>query len=207
MQHPESKRSVTTILSVTGHADRAGALIAAAFDRLEVAQWLITDGIERQRVLSGQFTMLVDHVMHTGGWVDVAVDDASDWTGVAVWADRARPAAAPPRYDERLAALAGPHLPRLQTLDAAFEAHHPVAPPHHHLMFLAVAPSVHGNGIGTDLLRHGLDRVDDAGHAAYLEAASADLCRLYARHGFTASDPITLPDDGPHLYPMLRLGH
>jgi predicted N-acetyltransferase YhbS len=74
-------------------------------------------------------------------------------------------------------------------------------------MFLAVAPSLHGNGIGTDLLRHGFDRVDHAGGAAYLEAASAALCRLYARHGFTARDPITLPDDGPHLYPMLRPAH
>ncbi|MCD0445934.1 hypothetical protein LO763_20185 [Glycomyces sp. A-F 0318] len=188
------------------------ALIAAAFSDLDVTHWLVPDAADgntraplRQRLLAGQFAILVDAATRCGH-VDVAVDESGGWVGAAVWADRTGAPFAPVAYETRLKQLTGTHLPRFQALDRAFEDHHPTDVAHLHLMFLATVHGRQGSParIGTTLLAHGLARADQNHLAVYLEAASERLRNWYQRYDFAPRDPIRLPHEGPSLFPMLR---
>lgn len=173
-------------------------LIATAFHGLDVAAWLVPEPLERQRVLYANFTTFVGHAFNHG---EVLI--TSDRRGAAVWFPRE---IAPPGildYERRRWLACGPNTDRFETLDTAFEAHHPTQA-HHHLAFLAVHPDHHGHGVGTALLDRYHRRLDSAGMPAYLEASSPRSRTLYLRHGYTDhSAPIELPG-GPQLWPMWR---
>jgi GNAT superfamily N-acetyltransferase len=183
-----------------GQAGAVGTLIAHAFVELPPTRWLVADGAERRRRLAAQFVILVEHAFNVGH-----VEVTSDRNAAAVWfhndGDEPPP---PPDYDRRLAAAAGPHLPRFQALDDAFAAHHPHEP-HHHLAFLAVLPGRQSRGLGSLLLSHHHQRLDEAGIPAYLEASTTRSRDLYLRHGYRPrGDPFHLPEDGPPFWPMWR---
>ena len=74
---------------------------------------------------------------------------------------------------------------------------------HWYLWFVGVAPKWRGRGLGTALMRPILDRADDEGMPAYLEATSPLNRRLYERHGFEVTGEIQLPK-GPPMWPMWR---
>ena len=56
---------------------------------------------------------------------------------------------------------------RLAALRAAMDKHHPMDRPHSYLWFIGVAPQAQGLGIGSRLLKAGLDRLDAEGRAAF----------------------------------------
>jgi len=66
-----------------------------------------------------------------------------------------------------------------------------------------VDPLLQGRGIGSELLRAGLDRCDEQQLPAYLEATSPGSRGLYARHGF---EELGVIQNGamPPMWPMLR---
>ena len=118
--------------------------------------------------------------------------------GAAVWS----PSTAPDidDHETRLAAAAGPTLPRWRAFELLQHAHHPLAP-HHYLTFLAVHPNHQRRGWGARLLRWA---ALELGPPAYLEAATPRLVRTYRRFGFRPSLPFWLPDGGPPTWPMWR---
>ncbi|GIG63593.1 hypothetical protein Lfu02_79650 [Longispora fulva] len=192
----------TTAVDITRAAptDTAAiaAVIAKAFNPLAVIDWLIPDDEQRAARLPGYFEILVEHAA-AQGYIHIA----GDLAGVAVWMPRTGSVPDITDYPSRLAAAVGDNLPRFEILDEAFDRHHP-ASPHDHLALLAVRPDMQRQGIGGQLLAHGLSHLDDVGAAAYLEACDLDSRKLYGEHGFTdLGDPMLLPD-GPSLYPMWR---
>ncbi|GAB3232314.1 GNAT family N-acetyltransferase [Glycomyces halotolerans] len=194
-------------LGYSGDGRAVAERVAGAFSSLAVAEWLVPDDVDRRRrILAGQFEMLVAPALAGHGHVDAALDDNGGLAGVAVWLDfTAGPLEPPPDYDSRLAELCGPHLARFQALDDAFERHHPdpAERPHRHLAFCAVDPARQDRGIGSLLLKQGLERLDKEGTAGYLEAANRRLVDWYARHGFEPLEPLGLPE-GPSMFPMWR---
>ena len=189
------------IMSVTADdADVADIahLIAAAFNPLDVAAWLVADPEVRLQAMRGQFLIIAAHALEHGN-----IDMSSDGHGVAVWFDRTRPIPEPPQYSRRLRRACGHHTPRFETLDEAFEQHHPETA-HHHLAFLAVRSDFQGRGIGSALLEHHHDDLDADGIAGYLEASSQANRSLYARHGYAESGPVITLPEGPSLWPMWR---
>jgi len=56
--------------------------------------------------------------------------------------------------------------------------------PHWYLPWLGVDPARQGQGLGGDLLAHGLQRVDEDHLPAYLETPNPRTIPLYERHGF-----------------------
>jgi GNAT superfamily N-acetyltransferase len=176
----------------------AGALIAQAFADLPTAQWLVADREVRVRLLSEQFSWFAEHGLKHGV-VDTVGDEA-----VGVWFDNTADAPWIDRYDERMAELVGDRYPRFGMLDETFAAHHPHKP-HFHLALLATRPDRQGSGLGGVLLERRLAKLDEAGIAAYLEAAEPRSAALYARHGFEPlGEPFHLPQDGPPMFPMWR---
>lgn len=91
----------------------------------------------------------------------------------------------------------------LKTL-TVIEKHHPREPPHWYLATLGTEPRSQGKGLGTALLQPVLERCDTEGLPVYLESSNEENLAFYARHGFEASEPIALPDEGPSLWPMWR---
>jgi GNAT superfamily N-acetyltransferase len=68
------------------------------------------------------------------------------------------------------------------------------------LDFVAVDPVLQGRGLGTALIRHGLDRARADGVPAVLETAIASNVALYEGLGFHVAEEADAPDGGPHLW-------
>jgi ribosomal protein S18 acetylase RimI-like enzyme len=185
-----------------GRASDVDALarsIARAFGPLPVSQWLVPDDEEaRIDAMAGQFRLLVAHAIDHG---DVYVAGAGD--GVAVWFP---PGPMPdiPDYDERLAAVCGPHTARFVELDEQIHKAHPTDPDHAYLAFLAVEASSRNRGIGSALLEAHHRRLDADSTPAYLDASGLPSRALYLRHGYTDYAEPYGPDGVTAFYPMWR---
>lgn len=186
----------TIIQARPGHAPRVASTIAAAFQHLAVAGWLVPDQKMRYPTLRADMLIWAEHAL-THGMVDVA----DDFDAVAVWLPQPSNAE-PDHYDRRLEKACGQYTPRFRQLDEAFAAHHPHQP-HHHLAFLATRPDRQGDGLGTALLNHHHNAYPEVD--CYLEASSPQSRDLYLKHGYHQLEPeLKLPDDGPVMYPMWR---
>jgi ribosomal protein S18 acetylase RimI-like enzyme len=80
--------------------------------------------------------------------------------------------------------------------------YHP-AEPHWYLPLIGVDPFFQGQGQGAALLKHAMQRCDQAGQLAYLEATHPKSLGLYERHGFELLGRIQ-QGTSPTLFPMLR---
>lgn len=58
--------------------------------------------------------------------------------------------------------------------------------PHWYACMIVVSPQAQGKGVGSALMRHGLERADRDGLPAHLESTTPDSRRLYERFGFAA---------------------
>lgn len=96
----------------------------------------------------------------------------------------------------------GVRLPRARRLQGLFERNH-LREPHYYVRALGVAGRFQGQGLGTALLRRTLDRCDEEGMPAYLEASTERSAALYARLGFVHLGELRVPD-GPPFWPMRR---
>lgn len=178
--------------------DVVGQLLAVAFDEPATC-WLVPDPARRRPIITGLFTLMVSDALVRGGWVDVLADPDDRPLAAAIWFDYSALDGTPvSEPDPRLHEVFGPFAHRWHVLDDLMTRHH-LAGPHHYLFALGVHPDHQGNGLGGQLLAHGHQRLD--GLPAYLEATSADSCRLYARYGYHRLGEIRLPD-GPTLWRM-----
>ncbi|MGI8574173.1 MAG: GNAT family N-acetyltransferase [Egibacteraceae bacterium] len=187
-------------------------LFADAFVRHDpVFADLWPDLAVRRRALRRFFGIpLRDALAH--GEVDAALDhdDGDTLAGVAVWL---RPDAYPMSLARKLRATpvllrtmaAAPRTARRfaqfgANVDARFGSRHAW-----YLQVLAVEPARVGQGIGSRLLRHGLQRADTDSEPAYLETSRIENVRLYERHGFVIEDAhARLLPDGPTHWLMSR---
>ena len=96
----------------------------------------------------------------------------------------------------------GTRLPRASRLQKFFERSH-LQEPHYYVRTLGVATRFQGRGVGTALLRRTLDRCDQEGVPAYLEASTERSAALYERLGFVHLGELRVPD-GPPFWPMRR---
>jgi GNAT superfamily N-acetyltransferase len=67
---------------------------------------------------------------------------------------------------------------------------------------VAVEPAAQGRGIGSALLRFGLEQARVAGHGAWIETGNPRNVPLYQRHGFRVVDDADAPGGGPHVWFM-----
>jgi ribosomal protein S18 acetylase RimI-like enzyme len=125
-----------------------------------------------------------------------------DRSGVAVWMPPDQPAGSgmdPARLLLAMARLRGWRRLRamsdiVREVDARRRSHEPGS--HHYLQAIAVDVGRQGEGIGTALLRAGLERCDADGLPACLETVNPRTLPLYGRHGFRVVDSLTLGDSG-----------
>jgi GNAT superfamily N-acetyltransferase len=95
-----------------------------------------------------------------------------------------------------------PRLPRVLAGLGQVEARHP-AERHFYLAVLGVDPGRQGEGVGSQVIRPGLDLCDADRMPAYLETGKERNVAFYGRHGFAVVDRVDLPK-GPPVWFLWR---
>jgi ribosomal protein S18 acetylase RimI-like enzyme len=142
----------------------------------------------------------------------VALPRGLVWTteelvGAAVWGppDGWRvPVTASLREGPAMLGAFGRRLPLALWSWLRMDARHPKRPPHWYLAVMGVAPEWQGRGLGTALMRPGLEEIDAAGLPAYLETSTPRARALYERNGFAVTGEINVPMGGPPIWLMWR---
>ncbi|GAB3229584.1 hypothetical protein RMN56_08550 [Micromonospora halotolerans] len=172
-------------------------LVAGPFADSATGAWLVPDDRRRRDVLTAVVRVWTEHALLSGEAYLL-----QDHSAAAVWLHQYGPTPAPTGYGERLAVACADHLDRFLQLDDVLRAHRP-AEPHNHLAFFAVTAQPHRIRRATALLAASNARMGQARLPTYTEANTPPERDLYARHGYVAHQPFTLPD-GTTTYPMWR---
>lgn len=187
-------------LATPADAAAVTATIAAAFFDDPVIGWVWRDPVRRHQILPDFFALLVADSLVNG-----EVYTTDDIAGASLWLP---PATSEPTAEETAALVAAietvshEFAPAALELMEILEDHHPHEP-HYYLPVVGTRPERQGRGIGSAVLAPVLQRCDQEGLPAYLEATSARNQALYLRHGFEVTREIGLPD-GPTIRAMWR---
>lgn len=192
-----------------GGPDQAAVLLARAFDDDPTMNWVFPEPARRQADLRLLFAANLRHAARHGR-VD-RIPDGGPTAGVALWLG---PGAFPMRPGQLL--LSGhaalpfriglTSLRRLRRLNAYAHMQHARAAggPHWYLHGIGVDPEQQRQGVGSALLRLGLERADRDHLPCYLETARESTLPFYTRFGFRVAIPGRLPPDGPPVFSLLR---
>jgi GNAT superfamily N-acetyltransferase len=182
------------------HAEAAGDLLSAAFFTAPGTAFMCPDPARRARLFPPLFTAIARRTVRGGE----ATALGEPLHAVALWTlpvrehrieaeyVEAEMGAAVARFDEEEAG-------RLAVFRRHFDATHErlMDRPHWYLSFLAVGPGHQGQGAGTVLMRHMLDRVAPTGVPCYLESVDKANLPFYERLGFRVIEIGTVP--GSHV--------
>ena len=129
--------------------------------------------------------------------------EIDDFAGVALWVPPGGSAA----DDERVESLLEQTVDEDRLAEVAealegFEAFHPKEPCWY-LPLIGVDPACQGRGLGGQLMKHVLAKVDAEHLPAYLESSNPANISLYERHGFEVIGLIETKTS-PKVHPMLR---
>ena len=193
-----------------GQVAASGAVLARAFANDPLFTYVLSDPVERERLMPPFMTawtrygLLFGVVDVTAGPVEASAiwlppsavirtaerrDRAGLTAVVSAFSDGARA-----RYDAVVQYLA-------RVREAAQSV------PHWYLVLIGVDPARQGLGLGSLLLRAGLSRVDQDGVECQLFTEEPRNVPLYQRYGFEIAVEGDLPDGGPHFWFMRRRPH
>ncbi|HET9917431.1 MAG TPA: N-acetyltransferase [Candidatus Binatia bacterium] len=172
-------------------------VIVRAFSADPVARWFYPDS---QRY--AQFFPKFVDAFAGAAFESGSADCVDDYVGAALWLS------AGIHPDETALCtllqntIAEPDQADAFALLEKLEKNHP-AEPHWYLPMIGVDPALQGNGYGSTLLKHALERCDREDKLAYLESSNPKNISLYERHGFESVGTIQV-GRSPTLFPMLR---
>ncbi|MDX6659024.1 MAG: hypothetical protein QOH62_3817 [Solirubrobacteraceae bacterium] len=177
------------------------AMLARAFHDDPLTAWFLRSDAKRPKYARRFFAWQLHRLL---GQEQVVA--AADGSGAALWA-------LPGRWREStwqalrlfvsLVPALGRHIPVAARGIESVEKRHP-EDPHLYLAVLGTDPSAQGRGIGSALLRPGLELCDRDGLPAYLESSKERNVAFYARFGFRVTEEVRMPGDGPSVWPMWR---
>jgi predicted N-acetyltransferase YhbS len=180
--------------------DAVAASLARAFHDDPITGWIYagrrTRSFWAKRFFRWQLCRLLPQ---EASWTTEARDGAALWALPGRWRED---------RDETMqlfrATLPGvlPRLPRVLRGLTLVEARHP-GEHHMYLAVLGVDPERQGGGVGSALIRPGLELCDREGLPAYLETGKERNLAFYGRHGFRVTDEVRLPK-GPPVWFMWR---
>jgi ribosomal protein S18 acetylase RimI-like enzyme len=179
--------------------------LARAFHYGPFADWFMPNDHDRRMLYPSMFRLIADHALADDGHIDVisSSHNPDSIAGAAIWHKRIKPPADDLAFDGQMAKELGAYAERWALVATSFEARHPTDP-HWYLAYIGVNPNLQCVGLGGELLRHGHTRVDRDGLPAYLEASSAEVCPLYAAHGYAAGDWLVVAERAAPVWPMTR---
>ncbi|MGV9408572.1 GNAT family N-acetyltransferase [Nocardia sp. NPDC003693] len=123
---------------------------------------------------------------------------------IAIWFSPDRdPGAEFAAIARELGELIGDRSDAAAVSEAAIEPHRPEYPVWL-LNTVAVAPELQGRGLGSAVLRPGIEAASRAGYPAFLETSSAANVRFYRRLGFEVTAEVVVAGDGLRTWCMQR---
>lgn len=167
--------------------------------------WFLREGVRRDAARLGLFNYILRHMAGPA-----RIDRPEGGGAAAVWMPSEALKEPDSMLDElkmarpMLAATGFSRIGRLLQIRTAMDKHHPMDREHAYLWFLGVTPSLQGMGIGSRLLRAGLNRADEAGLPAYLETGTTRNVALYRRHGFEVIHEAPPGKGAPMMWHMWR---
>jgi ribosomal protein S18 acetylase RimI-like enzyme len=177
-----------------------GLSMSNAFQDDPSFAWCIPDSADRKRQLPAFFAVVFDALVGFGRCCCT-----SDGAAAALWL----PPGVGPLTEQQAARLRAVFesvgavaSTRFAALIESMDSHHPHQE-HCYLWFLGVSTSVQNQGLGSLLLRSGLDWCDEHSVAAYLEATTVRNRELYERHGFQLIGEMTA-EGSPSMWAMWR---
>ena len=179
-------------------------LLDESFQDDPVSGWVFP-GDEYRRTTHHRLMAAFTEIVLAEGWIDVTEDGSACalWLSVPAGEHDAEEDAADDG-PALLRAAVDPGNERIELIGRLTAEIHPAGRAHEYLWMIGVTPEHQGEGIGSALVQHVLDRCDREGLPAYLEASSARSRKLYERLGFELKGrPLDLPD-GPLMWPMWR---
>ena len=190
-----SKTLVETV--APSHADQAIGTIVLAFSADPVARWFYPDPHDYLEYLPRFVRAFAGKAFeHDSAW------QINGYSGAALWL----PPEVHPDEDALMALLQRTIPEESQQEKFAFmeqmDRYHP-SESHWYLPMIGVDPAKQGQGYGSALLKHSLQRCDGESKLAYLESSSAKSIPLYQRHGFQQVGTIRV-GKSPPIFPMLR---
>lgn len=185
------------VRTATGSDRRAiSDTLATAFAADPVVRWLMPDAGRDARM----FRAVAANLHGAPGSADIALDSGCP-VGAALWDPPGH--SVPFRqalvgFARLLVAMRWSGFRRGAILETAFNK----ARPAERVWYLAqLGAATPGQGIGSALLEHRLAKITGP---AYLESSNPRNVPLYQRFGFEVIQEISLPEDGPTLWTMLR---
>jgi GNAT superfamily N-acetyltransferase len=171
--------------------------LAEAFQDDPIFRWLMPDDAGRQQRLRRFFTIELGQLVIPRGhaWTSPELTGAALSLPPGAWK-------APTQIAARQGRCFGIHLPKAAGIAALMERRH-IREPHHYFPYIGVAPHAQGQGLGSMLMGPTLDRCDEEGLPAYLEATSDRNIALYERLGFRPCAELRFAGSPP-LLPMVR---
>jgi GNAT superfamily N-acetyltransferase len=198
--HTQAQQRPTLRTATDDDVSRLKNVLAAAFHEDPIFGWLMPNEATRQARLRRFFELELRHVALSRGcaWTSSALSGAALCLPPGAW-----------RLPTRILFTQGPsfarafgaRLPRAAGLLSTIERRH-IREPHYYFAYIGVSPEAQGQGLGTALMRPILDRCNEEGLPAYLEASSECNAALYERLGFELKDELRFAGSPP-----LRLMH
>jgi ribosomal protein S18 acetylase RimI-like enzyme len=168
-----------------GDATGLSQMFARAFDADPFFNWILPRGTRRASSGVEMFELILREADNLAG-----AETTADLRACAIWKPmdgRKQSLLEQVRLLPAFAKVIGwRSIPRGLRITEHMEAlHRRFAPtPHVYLYLIGVEPGQQRCGLGTQLLRAGLERCDREQRRVYLETARADNVPFYERHGF-----------------------
>jgi GNAT superfamily N-acetyltransferase len=180
-------------------------VLARAFYEDPPLIWLLPDPARRLGRVTRMFATVIGIESLRYGGVDIACD-GEKILGGAIWLPPGHwhvglreQIQAVPNYALVLATA----WDRAARYGRALEHAHP-REPHWYLKAIGVDPDWQGRGVASLLLRSRLNRCDQDGQPAYLEASKPDGISLYEHFGFRRTGDLDMPEGVPVITAMWR---
>ena len=161
-------------------------------------KWCVPDDSMRQKIVANYYEI---YLSEAGCVADIAEDKSGTMIGATVWLPHDVGGG---MYDE-IDRIVGEFAPQFRAVSDASHANEPKDMAFYQLVGFVTAKEAQGQGVGTAMLKHNLDKFDAQGIPTYLEASTPyHGGGVYGRFGYRPFGELMVFNKNVILYPLWR---
>ena len=185
--------------------DRAAHMLERAFSPDPMFTWIFSDSATRPAAVRALLRVPLEYGVRYG-----RVTTSHDARAVCIWLAPGSGLTIPRMIRCGMLSVPfrtglGPFSTFMAANDVMDKIHKARVPePHWYLLIAGVDPDLHGQGVGSAIVREGLALADREARSCYLETSEARNLQFYERLGFVVLEEATLGKGGPTAWAMRR---